>query len=148
MALEQRDIRAKLTRYVHVGNARGFNFARIADDNFRPVAFSVNHMIRHLGCKPTIYPKTNTKSVLSISLIALPLRRYRPIAQTCNRWAVSDASVAVNVIGTNNGACEFLHYIVGFISGTARGAGCLIASGPYCFDGAQTFSDVIERFIL
>ncbi|CNT95704.1 Uncharacterised protein [Salmonella enterica subsp. enterica serovar Bovismorbificans] len=45
--VEQRDIRAVFQRDMHVSDARGFNFARIADDNFRPVAFSVNHMIRH-----------------------------------------------------------------------------------------------------
>ncbi|EKS55066.1 hypothetical protein D186_19527 [Citrobacter freundii ATCC 8090 = MTCC 1658 = NBRC 12681] len=33
---------------------------------------------------------------------------------------MSDASAAVNVIGTNNGAREFLHYIVGFVTRTAR----------------------------
>jgi hypothetical protein len=45
--VEQRDIRAVLQRNVHIGDARGFNFARVADDNFRPVAFSVNDVIRH-----------------------------------------------------------------------------------------------------
>lgn len=45
--VEQRDVRAVFQRDVHVGNTRGFNFARIADDNFRPVTFSVNHVIRH-----------------------------------------------------------------------------------------------------
>ncbi|MEA7614658.1 2-C-methyl-D-erythritol 2,4-cyclodiphosphate synthase, partial [Salmonella enterica subsp. enterica serovar Anatum] len=39
--------RAVFQRDMHVSDARGFNFARIADDNFRPVAFSVNYMIRH-----------------------------------------------------------------------------------------------------
>ncbi len=41
------------------------------------------------------------------------------LVQTCNRWAVSDARAAVDVIGTNNGAREFLHHIVGFIPGAA-----------------------------
>ena len=41
------------------------------------------------------------------------------LVQTCNRRAVSDASAAVDVIGTNNGAREFLHHIVGFIPGSA-----------------------------
>jgi len=46
-SVEQRDIRAVLQRNVHIGNARGFNFTRIADDDFCPVAFGVNHVIRH-----------------------------------------------------------------------------------------------------
>ena len=45
--IQQRDVRAVFQCNVHVSNARGFNFARIADDNFRPVAFSVDHVIRH-----------------------------------------------------------------------------------------------------
>lgn len=32
---------------MYVSNARGFNFARIVDDNFRFVTFSVNYVIRY-----------------------------------------------------------------------------------------------------
>ncbi len=45
--IQQRDVRAVFQCNVHVSNARGFNFARIADDNFRPVTFSVNYVVRH-----------------------------------------------------------------------------------------------------
>ena len=45
--VEQRDVRAVFQRNVHIGDARGFDFTRIADDDFRPIAFGVNHVIRH-----------------------------------------------------------------------------------------------------
>ncbi|ABV14878.1 hypothetical protein CKO_03802 [Citrobacter koseri ATCC BAA-895] len=68
--------------------------------------------------------------------------------QTCNRWAVSDASAAVNVIGTNNGAREFLHYIVGFVTCAARRTGRLDGVRAILrFDGAQAIGDVVQRFI-
>lgn len=47
-----------------------------------------------------------------------------------------DVSVVVNVIGINNGVCEFLYYIVGFIFGIVRGVGCLDCIWiVFCFDG-------------
>ena len=68
--------------------------------------------------------------------------------QTCNRWAVSDTSAAVNVIGTNNGARKFLHYIVGFVTRTARGAGRLDGIRTVLlFDGAQALGNVIQCLI-
>ncbi len=45
--VEQRDVGAVFQGNMHIGNARGFNLARIADDNLRPVAFGVNDVIRH-----------------------------------------------------------------------------------------------------
>ncbi|RDD10308.1 hypothetical protein, partial [Escherichia coli] len=42
------------------------------------------------------------------------------------------------VIGTNNGARKFLHYIVGFVTRTTRGAGRLDGIRTVLlFDGAQ-----------
>ena len=45
--VEQRDVRAVSQCNMHISNTRGFNFARIADDDFRPFTFGVNHVIRH-----------------------------------------------------------------------------------------------------
>ncbi len=43
--IEQRDVGAVFQRQVHIGNARGFDFARIADNNFRPFLFRPDHAI-------------------------------------------------------------------------------------------------------
>ena len=71
--------------------------------------------------------------------------------QTCNRWAVSDTSAAVNVIGTNNGARKFLHYIVGFVTRTTRGAGRLdgmLAAPWVIMVTAPGFADTADKFAL
>ncbi|AAN83509.1 hypothetical protein i14_4667 [Escherichia coli str. 'clone D i14'] len=61
---------------------------------------------------------------------------------------MSDTSAAVNVIGTNNGARKFLHYIVGFVTRTARGAGRLDGIRTVLlFDGAQALGNVIQCLI-
>ncbi|MNY54366.1 hypothetical protein D3C86_1902290 [compost metagenome] len=107
---------------MHIRDACGFNFTRIADDDFRPVALRVNHVIRHdrVGIRRVVAENKHQIGVIdfvnSITHCAVTDR----LVQTCNRWAVSDASAAVDVIGTNNGAREFLHYIVGFITRSTR----------------------------
>lgn len=106
---------------MHIRNARGFNFTRIADDDFRPVLFGANNVIRddRVRIRRVIAEDEHQIGVIylidGITHCAVTDR----LVQTCNRWAVSDASAAVDVIGTNNGAREFLHHIVGFIPGSA-----------------------------
>ncbi len=86
-----------------------FQFCADRSDNFRPVTFSVNYVVRHDWVESAgLYPKTNTKSVLSISLIHCSLRHYRPIGADLQPMGRVDTSAAVNVIGTNNGARKFL----------------------------------------
>ena len=61
---------------------------------------------------------------------------------------MSDTSAAVNVIGTNNGARKFLHYIVGFVTRTTRGAGRLDGIRTVLlFDGAQALGNVSQCLI-
>lgn len=115
--IQQRDVRAVFQCNVHIRNARGFNFARIADDDFRPVLFGANNMVRDDRVRIRRVIAENKHQIGVVYLVdgithcAVTDR----LVQTCNRWAVSDASAAVDVIGSNNGACEFLHHIVGFI---------------------------------
>jgi len=47
--IQQRDVRAVFQCNVHVSNARGFNFARIADDDFRPILFGANTWFATIG---------------------------------------------------------------------------------------------------
>ncbi len=58
---------------------------------------------------------------MALLMAPLPTDWCRPATE----GAVSDASAAVDVIGANNGAREFLHHVVGFITGPAGGAGGL-----------------------
>ena len=148
--VEQRDIRAVLQRNVHVGDARGFNFARVADDDFRPVAFGVNDVIRHdrVGIRRVITEDKHQIGVINLRDGITHGAVTDRLVQTCNRRAVSDASAAVDVIGTNNGAREFLHHIVGFITGAAGGAGGLDRiRAIFGFNGAEASGDVIQRLI-
>lgn len=148
--VEQRDVRAVLQRNVHIGDARGFNFARVADDNFRPVAFSVNDVIRHdrVGIRRVVTEDKHQIGVINLRDGITHGAVTDRLVQTCNRRAVSDASAAVDVIGTNNGAREFLHHIVGFITGAAGGAGGLDRiRAIFGFNGAEAGGDVIQRLV-
>ncbi|MNP10458.1 hypothetical protein D3C76_1026100 [compost metagenome] len=120
--VEQRDVGAVFQGDVHIGNARGFNFARIADDNLRPVAFGFDHPVRHdrVRIRRVIAKNKDHIGILDANNGVTHCAVTDRLVQTCNRWAVSDASAAVDVIGTNNGAREFLHYIVGFITRSTR----------------------------
>ena len=148
--VEQRDIRAVLQRDVHVGDARGFNLARVADDDFRPVAFGVNDVIRHdrVGIRRVVTEDKHQVGVINLRDGITHGAVTDRLVQTCNRRAVSDASAAVDVIGANNGAREFLHHVVGFITGPAGGAGGLDrVRAIFFFNGAKAGGDVIERLI-
>ena len=148
--VEQRNIGAVFQGKVQIGNARGFDFTRIADDNFRPVAFGVEDMIRHdrVRIRRVIAENKHQIGIIDLGDGITHRAVADRLVQTCNRRAVSDASAAVDVIGTNNGAREFLHDVVGFIAGGARRSGGLNRVRPILlFNGAQTGGDVIERLM-
>jgi len=119
--IQQRDIRTVFQCDVHIRNARSFNFTRIADDDFRPILFGANNVIRddRVRIRRVITENKHEIGVIYLVDCIAHCAVTDRLVQTCNRWAVSDASAAVDVIGTNNGAREFLHYIVGFITRTA-----------------------------
>ncbi len=89
-------------------------------------------MIRHdwVGIRRVI-PETNTKSVLSISLIALLIAPLPPIGADLQPMGRVRHERSSQRIGTNNGARKFLHYIVGFVTLPREEPVVWMASGPY-----------------
>ncbi len=119
--VEQRDVGAVFQCDMHIGDARGFDFARIADDNLRPVAFGLDDAVRHDRVRIRRVVAKNKDHVRffnadnGVAHCAVTDR----LVQTCNRWAVSDARAAVDVVSADCRAGKFLHNVVGFIPGTA-----------------------------
>ena len=79
---------------------RGFQFARIADDDFRPILFSANNVVRDDRVR---IRRVITKDEDEIGIIYLVdgithCAVTDRLVQTCNRWAVSDASAASTLL--------------------------------------------------
>ncbi|MNB76748.1 hypothetical protein D3C75_234190 [compost metagenome] len=120
--IQQRDVGAVFQRQVHIGNARGFNFARIADDNLRPFAFGFDHPIRHdrVRIRRVIPKDKNHVGIFNPDNRVTHCAVTDRLVQTCNRWAVSDARATVDIVSADGCASKFLHHIVGFVPGSAR----------------------------
>ena len=105
-----------------IGDARGFNFARVADDNFRPFIFGLNHATRHDGVRirAVVAKDQQATGIFNIADAVAHRAVTQHFLQPGNRWAVAHAGAAIDVIGMQHAAGEFLHHIVGFITGTAR----------------------------
>lgn len=147
--VEQRDVRAVLQRNVHIGDARGFNFARVADDNFRPVAFSVNDVIRHdrVGIRRVVTEDKHQIGVINLRDGITHGAVTDRLVQTCNRRAVSDASVAIDVIGTNNGARIFASHSWFHYRCRGRSRWFDRIRAIFGFNGAEAGGDVIQRLV-
>ena len=105
-----------------IGDAGGFDTARVADDDFRPVFASFNHPAGddRVGVGAVIAKDQQAFRVFDIANRvahrAVTERQLKP----GYRRAVADAGAAVDVVGVEHAAGEFLYHIVGFIPGTAR----------------------------
>ena len=108
-----------------VGNARGFNAPRIADDDFGAVFPGFDHPAGDdwMGVGAVVAKDQQAFRVFDVA----DRVAHRPVAQRLlqpgDRGAVADAGAAVDVIGVQHRAGELLHHIVGFVAGAARGAG-------------------------
>ena len=148
--VEQRNVGAVFQSQMQVGDARGFDFTRIADDDFGPVAFGIEDVIRHdrVRIRRVIAENKHQIGIIDLGDGITHRAVADRLVQTCNRRAVSDACAAVDVIGTNNGARKFLHDVVGFIACGARRSGGLNRIRPVLrFYVAEAVCHVIERFL-
>ncbi len=89
-------------------------------------------MVRHdwVGIRRVV-PENDTKSVLSISLIALLIAPLPTIGADLQPMGRVRHERSSQRYGTNNGARKFLHYIVGFVTRTREEPVVWMASGPY-----------------
>ena len=105
-----------------VGDARGFNTTRIADDNFGPFVFRFNHATRHyrVRVRAVVAKDQQAAGVFDIADAVAHRAVAQHILKPGHRWAMTDARTAVDVIGVQHAAGEFLHHVVSFIAGAAR----------------------------
>ncbi|CCJ84305.1 hypothetical protein BN133_682 [Cronobacter dublinensis 582] len=147
-SVHQRHIAAVVELQVLVGDARGFDFARVANNDFRAVLFGFQHAARHdrVRIGAVVAEDQQAFGVFDIADGVTHRAVAERLLKTCDRRPVADAGAAVDVIGVNHRAGEFLHHVVGFVAGAARGAGSHDgARAILLFNGRQTLCGVADR---
>ena len=104
---------------MQVGDARSFNLARITGNDGCPFFFRLYHPAGDNGVRIRRIPPKDEQafSVFNLHNGVAHCAIADRLLQTCNGWAVSDPRAAVDIIGAESRAGEFLHYVVGFVAG-------------------------------
>jgi hypothetical protein len=123
--VNQRHIAAVVELQMPIGDARGFDPPRIADDNFGTVLPRLEHPACHdgVGIRAVIAKDKQTAGVFDIADGIAHRAVAERLLQPGDGGAAANAGAAVNVIGVEHPAGKLLHNVIGFIAGSAGGAG-------------------------
>ena len=108
-----------------IGNACGFYFSWVAHDDFGTFLFGFDHAAGddRVRIRTVIAKYQQTLRVFNIADGVTHGTVTQRLLQACNRRAVAYARATIDVVIAGYRTCKFLHDIVGFVTGSARGTG-------------------------
>ncbi len=148
--IDQRHIAAVIDLQMLIGDTRGFDFARITDNHLRAVFFGFQHATRHdrVRIGTVIAKHQQTFGVFNIANGVAHRAVAERLLKTRHRRPVTDARAAVDIIGVEHCAGEFLHHVVGFVAGAAgRAGGHDGARAILLFDGREALCGIANGLI-
>ncbi len=148
--VHQRHVAAVIDLQMLIGDARGFDFARIAHNHLRAVFFGFQYATRHdrVRIGAVIAKHQQAFGVFNIADGVAHRAVAQRLLKPRHRRTVTDARATVDVIGVEHRAGELLHHVVGFIAGAARRAGGHdSARAVLLFNRRQTLCGIAYRLL-